>query len=157
MENLVVVAQILHRPIGQHLAHSGHEAVPVGGAVEIIHHEEAALEQVFAQPLRLRIGERPVCHLHGIDPRVVEDLVAVEIDDLLDGAHLDAGEALQRQQELAIRLGIVARPTGPVAVSIAVSEAEAAATAPARRYSAAATSRTPPSRTAGIRDSASCE
>src|SRR6185312_7336305 len=98
---------------------------------KVIHHEKATLEQIVAQALRLRVGERPVRNLYGINPRVVEDLVAVEIDDLLDGAHLDAGQALQCEQELTIGLGIIAGPTCPsVAITGPIAVAEATAGAP---------------------------
>ena len=62
---------------------------PVLCAVEIVDHQEAALEQKFAQALGLGFGERPGLHLHGIHPGIVVDVVVtasyVQIDDLLGG------------------------------------------------------------------------
>ncbi len=107
MENLITVGQILHRPIGQHLAHAGHESLPVVSPVKVIDHQKTALQQVLTQALGFRICEGPVGHLNGVYPGVVIDIVAVEIDHLLVGAHLDAGESFQGLEKLAIGLRIV--------------------------------------------------
>ncbi len=93
--------------------------------MKIVDHQEAAFQQIFAQPLRFRVGERPVRHLHGIDPGIVEDLVALQVDDLFGRTHLDPREALQRQQELPIRLGIVTRPVAVTEPAVAVPTAAA--------------------------------
>ena len=56
VKNLVAVGQVRDRILigRQHHPHAAQEALPVGRAVEIVHHEEAALEQVLAQALGLR-------------------------------------------------------------------------------------------------------
>ena len=90
------------------------EALPVGGAVEIVHHQEAALQQIIAQALGLLLGEGPGLDLDGVDQRIVEDVVAVEVDDLLVASGVDARQAPERREKRDVGLGIIARP-GPAA------------------------------------------
>ena len=61
------------------------------GAVEIVGHEEAAAQQVFAQLLGLRVGEAPFADLDGVEPGPVVVVAVVEVDGLLDGAHVRCG------------------------------------------------------------------
>ena len=56
MKDFVVVIQVFDGPVGKNHAHAVHEAFPVGGAVEIVDHEEAALEEVVVQTLGFGVG-----------------------------------------------------------------------------------------------------
>src|SRR5580704_12764783 len=80
--DLVAILEILDGPIRQHHAHAGHEMPPVVGAVEVVHHQETALKKIIVQALGLLVGEGPSVHLHGVDPGIVEDMVAIEIHDI---------------------------------------------------------------------------
>ena len=64
------------------------------GAVEVIGHEEASAKEVVAEFVSLFFGEAPLADLNGVEPGPVVYFVAVvEVDGLLDGAGVDAGEA----------------------------------------------------------------
>ncbi len=110
MKDLVAALQVFDGAIGQHLAHAVHKVLPVLSAVKVVHHQEAALEQIFAQALGLVVGEGPGLHLHSVDPGIVEDFVGVERDDLLGGAAIDARQPVHGDEKLAVGLGIIARP-----------------------------------------------
>ena len=103
VKDLVAALEIFNGPVGQHLAHAVHKVLPILRAVEIVDHEEAAFEQVLAQPFGFGIVEGPGLHLNGVDPRVVEYFVGVERDDLLGGAAVDAGETVHGDEELSSR------------------------------------------------------
>src|ERR1700704_4498057 len=118
VENFILVGQVFDGAVREHHQHAAHEALPIGGAMEIVDHDEAALEQVFAQALGLGFGEGPVLYLDGVDPGVVEDFVAVELHDLFGRPGLNASETPQSNQELAVRLRIIPGPTRPSAVPV---------------------------------------
>ena len=61
MENFVVVGEVFHGAVGENHEHAVHEIFPVGGAVKIVDHQEAALEQVFAQALGFGSVNVQVC------------------------------------------------------------------------------------------------
>ena len=80
-----VVVRNFHRlAVRKDLVDSRHEAGPLAFIVEIVHHQEAAALEVFAQARRLRVGEHPIAHADRVQKRPVEDFVAVDIDNLLD-------------------------------------------------------------------------
>ena len=86
------------------------------GAVEIVAHEKPAAQQELAELGDLGIGELPVAHLDGIEPRIIEHVVVlVEVDGLLGGAGLDAGEAADGGGEVAVGAGVI---DGPVGVAV---------------------------------------
>ena len=63
-------------------------------AVEVVDHQEAAAQQVLAQLRGLRVGQVPLTDFDGIEPRPIEDVVAVvEVDGLLDRAGVDDAQA----------------------------------------------------------------
>jgi hypothetical protein len=57
--------------------------------VEVIDHEEAAALEVFAEACSLGIGEDPVADADRIEEWPVKDLIAIDIDDFLDGTGVD--------------------------------------------------------------------
>ena len=75
--------------------------------MEVVHHEEAALEQVLAQAGGLLIAEGPALDLDGVDEGKVEDVVAVEIDDLLVASRVDAREAPERREKRDVGFGVI--------------------------------------------------
>ena len=81
--------------------------------------------------------EGPALDLDGVDEGIVEDVVALEIDDLLVASRVDARQAPERREKRDVGLGIVARPR-----AAAIEAAEPAEAAAERRCTAAATRRT---------------
>ena len=63
-----MLSSLTNRPSGQHSAHLGFEVAPLIGAVEILEHREAALQQVGAKRGRLAIGEfqKPGSHMNAM-------------------------------------------------------------------------------------------
>ena len=60
--------------VGEHLFHAGWKDVPFDGAVEIVAHEEAAAQQVFAHGPGLLVGQVPVAHFHAVQPGPIVDV-----------------------------------------------------------------------------------
>jgi len=78
------VLEFHDRAVGEDLLHAVDEDRPFHGAVEIVAHEKPAAQQELAEFGDLGIGQLPVAHLDGIEPRIVEDVVVfVEVDGLL--------------------------------------------------------------------------
>src|SRR5438034_21996 len=71
--------------------------------------------------------------LDSVEPRPVVDVVAVvRVNRLLDGAHVDAGEAPESGGEMAVGARIIGGPTGtPLGPIVFAEAAVAAAVAPA--------------------------
>src|ERR1700733_2762967 len=109
--DLVFILKILHGPVGQHLAHAGHEMLPVVSAVEIVHHQETALQQIIVQAFGLLVGEGPGIDVDGVDPGIVEEMVAIEIGDVQGRGRVDAGQTAQCDQAIVVGFGIIAGPT----------------------------------------------
>ena len=98
---------------------------PFARAVEIVDHEEAAAQQVLAQLRRLRVGQVPLTDFDGVEPRPIEDVVAVlEIDGLLDRAGVDDAQAADQRRDVAIAARVIDGPA---------RAAELPLTAPAER------------------------
>ena len=113
MEDRIVVRDIDDGAVGKHAVHAFHEDLPLVFAPEIVAHEEAAAQKISRICLRLCVGETPLAHLHGVEPGPVVDIVAVvQIHGLLDGAHVDAGEAAHGFREMAVGARIILRPHG---------------------------------------------
>ena len=89
--------------------------LPVVGAVEIVHHEEAALQKVVVQAFGLLVGEGPGVYVDGVDPGIVEEMVAIEIGDVQRRRRIDAGQTPQGNQAIVVGLGIVLRPAAAIA------------------------------------------
>ena len=93
---------------------------------EIVHHEKAAPQQVFAQALRLRFREGPRLNLDGVHKGKVEDVVVVEIDDLLIASCIDPGEPPESFEKYDVGFRVVSGP------GAAAAESESAKTAAER-------------------------
>ena len=95
--------------------------------MKIVAHEEAAAVDVLAHGLDLGVGQSPVAHFHGVEPRPVVLIAVVEIHGLLGGAHVNARQAAQSRGEMAVGARVIRGPEdaaaalGPIHV-----EAEAA-------------------------------
>ena len=111
----MIVGDLDRFAIGEDLVHSGHETGPFALVVEVVHHEEAAAIEVFPQTRGLGIGEDPIADADGIQEGPVEDFVAVDVHDLLDGAGVDAGEAADRLHEEALGFVGIGAPAGEAA------------------------------------------
>src|SRR6185437_6608894 len=97
-------------------------------AVEIVHHQKAALQQIVVQTFGFGGSKCPIFHIDGVHPRVVENFIVVEINHLLGGSRIYARQAAQCQQELPVGLRVILAPGPSSAISISsVAEATAAA------------------------------
>src|SRR5262249_15319705 len=100
-----------------------HENLPFIRAMEVIAHEEAAAQQVFAEALHLFVGEGPVSDLDAVEPRPIVLIGFVEIDRLLHGADLNPREPSQNQREATVGAGIVHSPETPAPALPPIAEA----------------------------------
>src|SRR5207245_5739027 len=65
VKNLIAVRQVRDGIVirRQYHPHASEEAFPIGGAMEIVHHEEAALQQILVQAPALLAAEGPALDL----------------------------------------------------------------------------------------------
>ena len=49
---------------------------------EVIDHQEAAAQEILAQPRRLAVVKIPAADLDGVDPRIVEQLLVHRVHEL---------------------------------------------------------------------------
>ena len=95
VEDRVLVSEIDDWPIREYAIHALGERLVVAFAEQAVAEEKAAAQQVLAELRRLLVGELHGTGEPGDEKRPVESIVAVlEIDGLLDGAHMRACEAL---------------------------------------------------------------
>jgi len=116
----VVRRNVLDGPIGKNRPQALEEVVPLALAVKVIDHQEAAAQQMLPHSTRLVFAERPVTDLDGIQPRVVEQLVAVRAHDVTVRMDVDARQPLDRLREVDLRGGIIGIPAAVAATSAAV-------------------------------------
>ena len=109
----VVVGDVDDGTVGEDHLHGFFEVGDLFGAVEVVGHEEAAAEKIVAQFFALRFGEAPLAYLNGVEPGPVVDFIAiVEVDGLLDGPGIDAGEAANGGGECAVGFRVILGPEG---------------------------------------------
>jgi hypothetical protein len=90
MEDGVLIGDIDDGAVGEHFLHAVDEDFPLVGGVEIVAHEESAAQQEFAEFHDLLVGEFPVAHFDGVEPRVVEYVIVFQqIDGLLHAASVN--------------------------------------------------------------------
>src|SRR5207244_642278 len=90
----VFVRDVHHRPVRKDFFHGQEENVPFIGAVEIVAHEKAAAQEVLAELDNLCVGQLPVAHLDGIEPRIIEHVVViVQVNRLFDTPGVNPSEA----------------------------------------------------------------
>src|SRR5262249_44320407 len=111
VEDGVVVLDFDYGAVGVHANEAVVEDIPFVGAVKIVHHEKAAAIEILTELPALRIRETPVSDLNGVDPRVIEYFVAIEVNDLFHGSGMNAAQSADTLEELAVGLGIVGGPT----------------------------------------------
>src|SRR5690348_115361 len=122
MENGVLIRNVYHGPIGKDALHGLHEHGPFLSAMKIVAHEESTAQEEIAHLPDLAIGELPVPDLHGIQPRVVEDVVGVvQIHRLLDRADVYASQPPQGDGHMPIRCRVIGGPTRPAVPPISTS------------------------------------
>jgi hypothetical protein len=81
----------------------------------MVHHQEAALQKIIMQAFSLFVGERPRLYVDGVDPGIVEEMVALKIGHVQRRRRVDARQTPQGNQTIVIGLGIVLRPTAAIA------------------------------------------
>jgi hypothetical protein len=80
-------------------------------------------QQVFAHLLGLGVGEAPFANLDGVEPGPIVGIAFVEVDGLLHGAHLDAGQAAESLGEVAVGAGVILGPEREALAPVAVESA----------------------------------
>ena len=108
----VLVVDLHDGPVGKHPLHAVDEDLPLFRPVEIVAHEEAAAQQILPHGLGLRVGQVPVAHFHGVEPRPIVLVAFVQVDRLLHRPRVHARQAPQRLREMAVRARIIGGPTG---------------------------------------------
>ena len=89
------------------------EDFPFLGAVEIVAHEETAAVQKLAEFLHHLVGQLPVAHFHGVQPRVVENVVVLfQVDGLLRRLPIDARQPPDGLRQMPVRPRVVDGPVG---------------------------------------------
>ena len=78
--------------------------------MEIVGHEEAAAEAIFAQRPALLVGESPFAHLDGVEPRPVVSIAFLEVHGLLHGADVNAGQAADGLGKMPVGARVVLGP-----------------------------------------------
>src|SRR5207249_1571407 len=103
MKNRVLIADLDNRPVREYELHALFEPPIFLGSPEIVEHQKSAAQQVFPQRVGLRLGEFPIAHFAGAQPRPVVDIVAVvEVYRLFHGPHVKTREAAEGQYEMAV-------------------------------------------------------
>ena len=111
MKNRVVIRDLDNLPVGENHLHAFGEPAPFVGAPEIVEHKEAAAQQVLAQGRRLGGGQLPVPHFAGVDPGIVERVVAiVEVHGLLNRPHMNPAQPAQRLGKMPVGARIILCP-----------------------------------------------
>src|SRR5579863_1767825 len=81
----------------------------------MVHHEEAALQKIVVEAFCLLVGEGPALYVNGIDPGVVEEMIAIDVRDVQRRRRVDTGQTAQRDQAIVVGLRKVLRPAAAVA------------------------------------------
>src|SRR5579872_6959914 len=63
------------------------------------------------QAFGLLFGEGPGVNLDGIDPGIIEDMIAVQIDNIERRRRVDMSQSPQRDQTIVVGLRVIPRPT----------------------------------------------
>src|SRR6202030_4210365 len=81
----------------------------------LVLHQKAAMVKVIAQAAGLGVAQLPMPNFNGVNPRPIEDFIAVDINDLFDRSCVDSRQPPHALRELALGLIRVRTPTGPAA------------------------------------------
>ncbi len=79
-----------------------HEAVPIVLAVEVIDHKKSAALDEGAEPQGFGVGEGPVGDADGVEPRVVQHVVVIDLDDVEGRGRIDAGETAEGDEAIVV-------------------------------------------------------
>ena len=114
-----------HPPFGAQVILNGHEYVACAAqAAGIRFAKEDNCFTGIADPQGLAFIQLPVANLDRIEPRPLEDFVAIDVDDLLDRARVNAREAADALDELPLGLVRIGAPTAAaVAPQTAIAQA----------------------------------
>src|SRR5271167_3996995 len=109
MKNRVAVGNILDGTIGKYLLNAAGENLPFVHTLEgfrtmeVVTHEEAATQEIFAKLGGLIVMQQPMPDLDSIGYGPVVDVVgSVQIDDLFDRAGLDAGQTTDAREQVPV-------------------------------------------------------
>src|SRR4051812_47802731 len=113
MKNWRRVFKFRRNSIRKNPVHAELKVPPLVGTPEVVHHEESTAQKVIAELGGLSIGKIPLPPLHRVEPRPVKDVVVIiQIDGLLDRSRVDARQAPDGSQEMAIGPRIILSPDG---------------------------------------------
>src|SRR5262249_15838598 len=73
--------------------------------------------EILADPPGLAFIQLPVAYLDRVEPRPLEDFVAIDVDNLLDRARVNACETADALDELPLRLIRIGAPTAAAPAS----------------------------------------
>ena len=111
IEDAMRVVEFDEPAVREHAAHLCFEVAPLLGAVEVLEHREAALQQVGAKRLRFTIGEIPEARLPHERNRVLEQLGIVERENQAAvGADVEGGEFFDDQRQVLLGARVVVIP-----------------------------------------------
>ena len=110
MEDRIVARDLHDRAIRENQLHRVFKYLPLHVAVEIVGHEEAAAQQVFAHFLALLRRQSPLANLNRIDPWQVELFVFIQIDRLFRRTNMDASQTANGLRKVTVGTRIILRP-----------------------------------------------
>jgi hypothetical protein len=109
--------------VGEHAAHFVRQVVPLVLAPEVVHHQEAAVEEIPPQAANFVVGEQHPPRLDEVDEGVVEQLRVGQLQHLVVGIDPHRSELLQAEGEIEIAVGKVGRPAAaPAVIARAVAD-----------------------------------
>ena len=120
VEDGFFVAEFDNFRVGVDLVDAGHEGSPIALTVEVVDHHKATAVEEISQTLSVGRAEAPVAGSDGEEEGRIVDLVAFNVDDVLNGLGVDTSEPAQCVEEEAVGLVGVDAPTGVATTAIAI-------------------------------------
>ena len=102
------------------------ELLPGPVAPEVVDDEKAAGQQVIAQRQGFGLGQRHRADLDRVQERVTPQARVGQFDRVVLGPGVDQAQAFERDQELAVRLGVVDRPAAALVVIVELAAVDRA-------------------------------
>ena len=101
------------------------EVRQLGLAPEVVHHEEAAVEEILPHDGNLLVREAQRADLDHVNPRIVEEVRVFDLEQSAERVHLQRGHLLEAVGEVQVRVGEVRAPAATTASAVAVAAAVA--------------------------------
>ena len=121
VEVRVVVGELDDVPVWEGVTNALGEHRPLGVAVKIVGHEEAAALDVFAELGAFLLGQTPFAYLDRIDPGEIKSIVViVERDHLFHRTHIDTRETAHGPRQVPVGARIILGPERKAAAVVAL-------------------------------------